>query len=471
MDLELESLDAVGTAERVRAGELGAEEAVQAALTRLHARNPALNAVIDVWDDDALAGARACSGRGLLAGVPFLIKDTLEVPGKRFTQGSRLRLQAVGQNEPPWLAAMRAEGAIFIGKTSTPEFGLMDVTEPLAFGPALNPWRRDVTTGGSSGGSAAAVAARMTPIAHGSDGGGSIRYPAACCGVFGFKPTRGRTAPVAPTYDPRLPTLVAQHVLTVSVRDSALAFAIADAAQSGRGDAAARWVRTPLTRGLRIALVVEPMHGGPLATNHTSAIEHAAGLLRSLGHEVVPCAWPIDARGLHAAFFDRWAREVDAEVQSVPEAGRAHFLDGVEPWTRGLARLGAALSAERQEAVVRQCQDAALRMESFHREWDVLVTPISAEHPVPLGHHAPDTEFETLLARVERNVAFTPLQNVAGQPGMSVPLYWTEDGLPVGVHFAAGAWRDELLFELAYQLEAAQPWAQRRPPLLDEGPR
>lgn len=473
---DLDTLDAVATAGLVRAGELSAEEVVRASLQRLQARNPALNAVIDVWADEALAQARAGVPMGQLAGVPMLLKDGVEVPGKRHAMGSRLRLDAVGRVEDPWVAAMRAEGAVFIGRTNMPEFGLSDVTEPLAFGPTLNPWHRGLTCGGSSGGSAAAVAARIAPIAHGTDGGGSIRYPAACCGVFGFKPTRGRTTVAPPTYDTRLPATVATHALTLSVRDSALTFAIAESAR--RGGAAGpglRWVRRPIDRRLRIALIAEPLHGGWVAPAHAEAIDQATGLLRALGHEVVPCAWPIDAAGFHAAFFDRWGRVVHEEAQAMPPPARERFLAGVEPWTLGLARHGAALPPERLEAIVQHSVQAGLQMARFFRQWDVLLTPVSARHPLPLGEHAPDIDFPTLFERIGLNVAFTPLQNVTGQPAMSVPLHWTREGLPVGVQFAAGAGRDELLFELAYQLEAAQPWAPRRPPLAapmnEKGPR
>lgn len=468
MKRELETLDAVATAQYVRNGELSAPEVVQAAIERLHARNPALNAVIDSWEDEALERAHGPIPMGLLAGVPFLLKDTVDYPGRRFAKGSRLRRDVMGSSVDPWVAAMQAQGAIFIGKTNTPEFGLMDVTEPMAFGPTLNPWRADVASGGSSGGSAAAVAARIAPIAHGSDGGGSIRFPAACCGVFGFKPTRGRTTAAAPEFDARLQSVVASHVLTLSVRDSALAFAIAESARRGAAAEVEPWVRQPLGRKLKVALITRPLHGGPLAGAFEAAMLRAAELMRRLGHEVLPCDWPIDAAGLHAAFFDRWAYSVHTEFAGMPEALRRHFLDGVEPWTQGLARQGAALAPERVEAMVQSCLRTSAQMEQFHREWDILMTPIAAQHPVLLGQHAPDLDYATLHARVSRNVAFTPLQNITGQPGMSVPLHWTDDGLPVGVHFAAAAGGDELLFQLAYQLEAAQPWAQRRPPLLKE---
>ena len=468
MQPELETHDAVATAQCVRSGELSALEVVEAAIERLHTRNPALNAVIDSWEDSALECARHPIPMGLLAGVPFLLKDTVDYPGRRFAKGSRLRNEVMGSSLDPWVAAMQAQGAIFLGKTNTPEFGLMDVTEPMAFGPTLNPWRADVASGGSSGGSAAAVAARITPIAHGSDGGGSIRYPAACCGVFGFKPTLGRTTTPQPEFDPRLRSVVASHALTVSVRDSALALAIAESACGGKMRPMVQpWAGEP--RQLKVALITQPLHGGPLAGVFAAAMEHAAELLRGLGHLVVPCDWPMDAPALHAAFFDRWAWSVHREFAGMPEAQRKSFMEGLEPWTQGLAREGAALAPERVEAMVQTCLHTSAQMTQFHREWDVLMTPISAEYPVLLGQHAPDLDYATLHARVSRNVAFTPLQNITGQPGMSVPLHWTPDGLPVGVHFAAGAHGDELLLQLAYQLEAAQPWAQRLPPTLTQG--
>jgi len=467
MRQQFEALDAVATAQLVRSGEVSAQEVVESAFERLHARNPAINAVIDIWEDEAMERARSGVPMGLLAGVPFLLKDTVDYPGRRFARGSRLRMDVMGTAVDPWVASMQAQGAVFIGKTNTPEFGLMDVTEPLAFGPTRNPWRTDVASGGSSGGSAAAVAARITPLAHGSDGGGSIRYPAACCGVFGFKPSRGRTTLSAPAFDARLHSVVTSHVLTLSVRDSALAFAIAEASRQYPTSLIVKpLVREPEPRKLKVALITRTLHGGPLAGAFEVAMLRAAELMRSLGHEVVPCDWPIDAPDLHAAFFDRWAYSVHCEFADMPGTQRQHLLEGIEPWTQGLARAGAALSPERVEAMVQSCLKASAQMEQFHREWDILMTPIAAEHPVLVGEHAPDLDYGTLHERVSRNVAFTPLQNITGQPGMSVPLHWAQDGLPVGVHFASGVNGDELLFQLAYQLEAAQPWAQRLPPLL-----
>ncbi len=462
-------LDAVATAELVRSGAVQAGEVLEAALQRLTQRNPGLNAVIDRFDAHARERVQAQFPMGLLAGVPFLLKDTIEYPGFRYTDGSRWFAQRIGRTEPPWVAAMRAQGAVFIGKTNTPEFGLMDVTEPAAFGPSLNPWDKTVTTGGSSGGSAAAVAAGIAPIAHASDGGGSIRFPASCCGLFGFKPSRGVTAAVQPSFDARIASGTVQHVLTRSVRDSALAWAIASAANAGEpGSAQRRWVREPLSRRLKIAVIDTPMHGGALAANHRLALEDAVALLASMGHTVVPTRWPFDPRPHHAAFFDRWAYAVHRLCQAMPEDVRRQFLDTVEPFTQGLVAQGAALSPERAEAIVQDALALTVGMEAFHQDFDVLLTPVSAVDRVPLGHHNPAQDYATAQERVTRNVAFTYVQNTTGQPAMSVPLHWSADGRPVGVQLAAATGQDELLLRLAYELEQARPWQQRRPSMVTQ---
>ena len=227
-------------------------------------------------------------------------------------------------------------------------------------------------------------------------------------------------------------------------------------------------MQAPLTRRLRIAQITQPLHGGPLDDAALAAVQRAATLLRSLGHEVQPCAWPIDAPAVHTAFFDRWAYSVFAEVNHWPEAEQARFEQGAEPWSQALRQEGAAMSSEGVEAMVLQCQQASVQMERFHRQWDVLMTPVAAVHGLAVGQHAPDLDYSTLRQRVQHNVAFTPVQNISGQPAMSVPMGWCPDGLPLGVHFAAGAHQDELLLQLACQIEAAQPWAHRRPTTLDQ---
>jgi amidase len=462
--MQFDNLDAVGIADMVRSGAAPAGFAVEAAFKCLSARNPAINAVIDRFDEHARA-ALASAPSGLLAGVPFLLKDTVEYPGFRHTDGSRWFAHRIGRQLPPWVAAMAAQGAVFIGKTNTPEFGLMDTTEPVLHGPTRNPWNTAMSAGGSSGGSAAAVAAGIAPIAHGTDGGGSIRYPAACCGLFGFKPSRD----LAPTpyggFDPRLPGGAVRHVLTRSVRDSALALAIAQAALAADpGSESDRWVREPLVQRLKIGFIETPTHGGPLATAHREAVRDAATLLRALGHTVVDADWPFDGPRHHRAFFERWAYGAYRYTQAMDDAQRGTFLDTIEPFTRGLIHQGGGFSADHVEALVQDAVTMKAAMDDFHRDYDVLLTPISAVHPLRCGHHDPRLDYRTVLDRVSHNVAFTFVQNATGQPAMSVPLYWTDDGLPVGIQLASGSDRDELLLRLAYELEQARPWFHRRPP-------
>lgn len=469
--IDWDKLDAVATAYLVRSGAVPTSDVLESALQRISERNPALNAVIDRFDAHARKQLESGPPMGLMAGVPFLLKDTIEYPGFRHTAGSRWFAQRMGLSEPGWVAAMRAQGAVFIGKTNTPEFGLMDITEPMAHGPTLNPWNAAITVGGSSGGAAAAVAAGIVPIAHGSDGGGSIRFPASCCGLFGFKPTCGVTAAPYASFDPRIQGGAVQHALTRSVRDSALAFAITTAAQAREpGSELRRWVREPLSRRLKIAVIDTPMHGGALAASQHDALVDAMALLEALGHTVVSTRWPFDSQRHHAAFFDSWAYGTYQFARTLPPQDYKNFLGVVEPFTRGLVTQGEGLSSERVEALVQDALALKAAMDTFHHGFDVLLTPISAVHPLALGHHNPMQDYGTVMERVSRNVAFTYVQNVSGQPAMSVPLYWTDAGLPLGIHLAAAAGQDELLFRLAYELEQARPWQHRWPPIPQEKP-
>lgn len=460
----MQSWDAVTTAEAVRSGRVSATEVVAAALDRTQRRNPRLNAVIDVYTEHALEQAKR-PNMGLLAGVPLLLKDTDDYPGFRYADGSRLHLNRIGSELPAWVAAMKAEGAVIVGKTSVPEFGLSDVTEPVAFGPTLNPWRDDIACGGSSGGAVAAVAAGMVPVADGSDGGGSIRSPAHNCGLFGFKPGRGRTTSALPTFDPRLQAGVVRHALTRSVRDSALLFAIAEAHRLGQpGQAAQRVVREPLNRKLTVAVISRPLHGGTIDAEHAAALHESAELLAKLGHRIVAADWPFDAPALHSTFFDRFALGMWSGVRFLPADERQLWMAGVEGWTSGLVQRAAALSPEQVDAVVVRHVEATAAMQDFFKDVDVLLTPVSARFGIPVGFHGGGLSYETLLPRIADNVAFTQVQNICGQPAMSVPLFTTAQGLPVGTHLSAAQGADELLFALALQLERARPWADRWPP-------
>jgi amidase len=463
--MDFDRLDAVAIADMVRCGVAPVDFAVSAALDRMNAVNPIINAVITTFGDHVTDQLGTIRRDGLLAGVPFLIKDSAEYPGFRHTDGSRYFAQRIGHQIPAWMRAMMNEGAVIIGKTNTPEFGLMDTTEPLLHGPTRNPWRTTLSPGGSSGGAAAAVAAGIVPLAHGTDGGGSIRYPASCCGLFGFKPSHDlAVSPYLPV-DPRLPGGAVRHVLTRSVRDSALVLAIAEAELNGTPETAKQnWVRSALSHPLRIAVIESPVHRGSLAPAHRTALYETAALLRELGHEIVETTWPFDGPRVHAAFFDLWAFGTYRYTQLLPEKERGPFLEAVEPFTRGLINRGRDIDRDRLENLVTVTQALKASMDVFHQTFDILLTPVSAVHPLVCGEHDPRLPFDTVMERVSHNVAFTFIQNATGQPAMSVPLHWTSDGLPIGAHFAADEGKDAMLLQLAYQLETARPWFNRRPP-------
>lgn len=466
MVAELGRMDAVALASLVHRGELSVADSFAMALERIRRMNPALNAVVSGAGPEFLEKVPPGRADGLLAGVPLLVKDSMAVSGLLATQGSWVGEPTPATEDAEWVGALRSAGCMPMGRTNMAEFGLLDVTEPLRYGPTRNPWGFDATVGGSSGGSAAAVASGMVPIAHGTDGGGSIRYPAACCGVFGFKPSRGRTTPCAPTFDERLPSTVVHHVLTRSVRDSALVFSIAEAGRRREPQSAEKnWVREPLRRKLRVAVITDALHGGPVAPEWIKATEHAAGLLWDLGHVVLERRWPFQTRAFHDAFFDWWALGVQAGMRQLSPQTRTHFDDRAEPWTLGLARHAEGMDPSRLDAIVEECRRAESAMARLHEAFDVVVTPTAAALPPKVGEHAPDRPFGELWARVKHNVGFTPLHSATGQPAMSLPLYWSEGGLPLGVQMAGAVGADELLFGLAYQLEAAGPWSDRWPPM------
>lgn len=483
-------LDGLGLAALVRSGQVTPLELVDAAIARIERLNGTLNAVITPMFEAARRQALGPQS-GPFAGVPFLVKDLMvSIPGHRMSNGSRAMLDYVARHECPRARTIREAGFIVLGKTNASELGASPLTNPQAFGPTCNPWRADLNSGGSSGGSAAAVAARVVPMASASDGGGSIRLPASYCGVFGFKPGRG----VNP-YDSAKTWggAVASHVITLSVRDSA---AYLDWSSAGRvfHDPAAPPAGSYLAQAqtmpgrLRIGLCVDSPSFTPVHPSCVEAVEQAGGVLESLGHDVVPCPLPYDGRALLRAFLTvvmaSTARDLRdmAELLNVPLAALA-----IEPTTRFLGEVGLGISEHSLSAAQAVWAAAAESMRQFHTTYDVLLSPVVAT--LPLAHDALALNmmerFQMALATkwhlgrhlfskplldqaIQKGLSalpFTQLANVTGQPAMSVPLHWTADGLPVGVQFIAGHGRDGLLFSLAGQLEAAQPWCDRRPPL------
>ena len=467
-------LDATGQADLVRRGEITPAELVDAAIDRIERLNPVLNAVVIPMYDLARAAAAAPVPDGPFSGVPFLLKDLdVECAGVPVFQGSAfLGGRYVPDQDSELVIRYRRAGLIVLGRTNTPELGILPTTEPRIFGPTRNPWDPSRTTGGSSGGSAAAVAAGLTPAAHGSDGGGSIRIPASCCGLFGLKPTRART-PLGPQFGDMFSGLVSEHALTRSVRDSA---ALLDA--TAGPDVGDPYAVPPPARPflaevgadpgrLRIALTTEASNGAPVHEDCARAAREAAALCASLGHEVTEAAPTLEEEVLTRAFMVVWSSGCAWTVDDwARRTGRTPSPDLFEPLTWALAEMGRGNTGSDYLLALQDLQKQARVVARFFLDHDVWLTPTLAEPPLPLGSF--DANADDPLHGLWRSatfVPFTPMSNVTGQPAMSVPLHWNADGLPIGSHFVARFGDEATLFRLAAQLEAARPWAGRRPPV------
>ena len=486
------ALDGLALADLVRRREVTQTELLDAALAKMDAVNPKLNAVVRRMEGEARSAIAAGLPEGPFTGVPFLLKDLMaECAAVPLTCGSRFLSGWVPGRDSELVRRYRCAGLVIAGKTNTPELGITPVTEPVLFGPARNPWNPSLTTGGSSGGSAAAVAAGIVPMAHGGDGGGSIRIPAACCGLFGLKPTRGRT-PLGPSVGEAWQGLVVEHVQTRSVRDSVAALdatAGPDAGAPTVPPPAARLylseVGTPPGR-LRIAVTTTPFLGSSVAPVCAQAVAATAKLLRDLGHEVDEAAPRIDRESFSLAFVTLLAAETSSEVEEAARrVGRRPASNDLEEGTWALALLGRALSAEALSTALRTLRLAARGIGTFFESWDLLLTPTLSRLPVRHGELQLSAGekaltralvpfkagrlmklggvLEKAAAKTFDFIPYTPVFNVTGQPAMSVPLFETPEGLPVGLHFVGRFGDEATLFRLAGQLESARPWAGRRP--------
>ncbi len=451
---DLAELDATAQAERVRRREVSAQALLDAALDRIAESNPRLNAIVTLLPDAAGEQARAQAAQpvaGPFTGVPYALKDLIDWQGTRRTSGSRLLAGHVSAQSHELVTRTQASGLVLLGKTNTPEFALDGSTEPLLFGPSRNPWDPSRSCGGSSGGAAVAVASGMLPMAHASDGGGSIRIPASCCGLFGLKPSRGRMV------GSRDSDAGVEHALTRSVRDSAALFL-----WNQRQDAAAPLPPValpagPLRRRLRIGYAMQGLRGrGPSAAVQ-AALDDTARLCEALGHHVEPVALPVDGETFLRHFMTLWSGGAARAV----ELARSRGLDPeavLEPWTLYLARHAAGLPAEARSQATAYAALATRQVDEFFTRHDLLLSPVVSEEPPPLGVLAPTVDGPVLWERLLDYVAWTPIHNLAGTPAMSVPLGTGRSGLPIGSQFAARIGQEALLFELALQLEQARPW-------------
>ncbi|GAA1685179.1 amidase [Fodinicola feengrottensis] len=464
-------MDATDQAELVRSGQVKPSELVEAAIERIEALNPALNAVVVHWFDEARSTADDLPA-GPFRGVPFLLKDLFAAyAGQPLSNGNRALKEAAIRStvDTTLVSRFRAAGLATLGRTNSSEFGSLPTTEPLAWGPTRNPWNTDRSAGGSSGGSAAAVAAGMVPIAHASDGGGSIRIPSSSCGLVGLKPSQGRIT-MGPNRDES--NLGVDLGVSRTVRDTA---GLLDAVRGpGVGDTV---IAAPPIRpyaqevgadpgSLRIGVVTQ--HPLAQAENLTAA-KNAGALLESLGHHVedsFPSAL-IDPK-FREFFAVMWGTNMAVNLARAAETlGRELTEDEVEPLNWALA------ASARQHSAVDYAQGLAMNglfRRAVYQWWadgfDLLVTPTMAAPPPPIGTfaHDPANPIAPLMT-AGKYVPFTPPFNTTGQPAISLPLHWTPDGLPIGVQFVAAYGREDLLLRVASQLEQAAPWASRRPPL------
>ncbi len=492
---EYEDFDATALAGLIATGEMKPREIVEAAIARIEAHDPRLNAVVWRRFDDAIAEA-ATPREGPFGGVPFLIKDLTPEEGIPTTFGSVLFRNYVGEVTPEAILRFRRSGLISLGRTNTPEFGLLPTTEPTLFGPTHNPWNAAHSSGGSSGGAAAAVAAGMVPMAMATDGGGSIRIPASACGLFGLKPSRSRV--------PGFPPHEANYVTTTlcvsrSVRDTAR---LLDAIH---GHVPGDRFRVPLPQGpfadastrdpepLRIAFTLEDFHGRKLHPDCRRAVRQTARILEQLGHVVEETRPDLEAGATAAAFLQFWQampqaamlEVVDVVAKQTPVVERIRNLtgelralktvaaidkrrsgmDALEPFTWQLIEASFAATPGDLLRAETHLQKMSYRLADFFEEWDLLLTSTLGSPPVPLGAIDQAGTLAETEEQLNRYVPFTPIANFAGVPAMSVPLTWTVRNLPIGSHFIAPMGAEDLLLSLAGQLERAQPWFERRPPL------
>ena len=490
---EYAAWDAVEIAGLVTRGEVSAAEVIDAGLRAVAATNGHLNAVVHLDEARARAHAEAAAqAEGPLWGVPFLLKDLgAEDAGQPCTGSSRLLADHVADHDAELVRRFRRAGLITMGRTNTPEFGLMGITESALRGPARNPWSLEHTPGGSSGGAAAAVAAGVVPVAHAGDGGGSIRIPASHCGLVGLKPTRART-PAGPVRGEGWAGFVCEHVVSRSVRDCAAVLDAVHGPDVGAPyqvlppeESFASAVERPRER-LRVGVMRSALLAASQHEDCVAAVERGARACAELGHELVDVELDLDVSALGRAYLRIVAAGTAARVQSAEAtAGRRARGGDIEPATRLFCAIGASLSAAEYMGEVQRIQALGRELGRRFEEFDVLLTATTAKPAVRVGELSP-TRAETMLARVVAGLSARKLLDVAleemakdplaatpntqpfnmtGQPAISVPLGRNAQGIPVGTQLVGRFGDERTLLGLAAQLEQHMPWGTERPPV------
>ncbi|HTW33788.1 MAG TPA: amidase family protein [Rhizomicrobium sp.] len=470
---EYADFDGVGLAELVRNRDVKPIELIDEAIGRAEALNSKLNFVVFKDYDRAREAAKGDLPKGPFTGVPFFLKDIYGIAeGMPTRQAARFIPPLPAPQDCLLVERYKQAGLVMLGKTNVPEFGLVPTTESKLYGPARNPWNPEHSTGGSSGGSAAAVAARVVPLAHANDGGGSIRIPASCCGLVGLKPTRARMS-YAPDFGDIIDGLANDHVVSISVRDTAAALdATAGCVQGDpywAPDPPASYLAALALRPkrLRIAYSTKKLDGQPLHPDCVTAIKQAAKLCESFGHIVEEAMPDLNQASLIPAFMAFWAANLAAGIDYVAMLTNQTPTDEkFEGLTWGLYEAGKRITASEYLHAKGAMQQAPRKAAKFHETYDAWLSSTLGAPPVKLGffdmeERDPQKSFAPLIDYVP----FTAMQNVTGQPAINLPLHWNDAGLPVGAHFVGRYGDETTLLQLAAQLEQAAPWAQRRPNL------
>ncbi len=466
--------DVLELAALVRAGSISATELLGVYLARIERLNPSLNAFVELDADRALAvAANVCPGDPRpFAGVPIAIKNNRAVAGLRLTSGARAMADFVPAADHNVVRRLRAAGFVIVGTTTLPEYGILPVTESQRTGATRNPWDPTRTPGGSSGGAAAALAGGMVPIAHGNDGGGSLRIPAACCGLVGLKPARHRTSS-AP--DLGSSSLVTDGVLTRTVAETAAVLDVLAGYEPGDWS----WAPPPpepfaVTAArepgrLRIALTtISPLQGGAVDEGAAAATQRAGRRLEELGHTIEEVALPWQIDGIGELFGAYFAVQISLGIHSAARVGGADAprAADMEPLSWALWTMARQIDAVAFRLLETRLQQISRRLVTFLAPYDALLTPSLAQRPLAIGtlHPAAPDPLET-YRRSGYFTPFAPIFNLTGQPAISLPLCHGEDGLPLGVQLVGRPAGEGPLLALAAQLEAAHPWAERRPPV------
>lgn len=461
------AMDATGLAAAIRARRISPVEALDAAIARAQAVLPDINCFSEPLYDQARKRALATRDFGApFSGVPFVMKDEEELAGTRRHFGSRLdKVTPISTRDGPIAAAIARAGFNNFARTTMSEFGALPTTETLAYGITRNPWAPDRTPGGSSGGSAAAVAAGIVPIAHAADGAGSIRIPASNCGLVGLKPSRGRV-PDAPGFLSGL-DLTEPLCVSRSVRDTANFLAAVEIGRNGPYPPVGR-VAGPSTRRLRVGLLINGLSGALPGKDNLVALDTTYKVMSGLGHKVNEVKWPFDAKAFQSDFTQIYLLEASQLKRKLLALTGidAHRLDElVEPASAAIGAMGDLLSPADAEQALARVDGYATAYSGVFDTVDVLLSPVLLKPPVKIGEIDGSLPVTTLAERLNAYADFTMAQNAFGAPAISLPMHWTPEGLPVGVQFASRPGDERTLLEIAFELEQASPWEDRRPPI------